>query len=134
MKLIIAGGRDIKVSIIEIDHLLRHFGLEPTLIICGMASGVDAAGKAWADARGVQVIPFIPTWEDLNAPGARIKTNKFGKPYNANAGHDRNRLMAMHGDCLLLIWNGRSSGSASMKTEMLHLEKKLYEVVIPSKN
>lgn len=131
MKLIIAGGRDIIVAPAELDQLINHFGLQPTTIVCGMARGIDLSGKIWADERGIPVIPCEPDWDNLMAPGARIKVNSYGKKYNANAGHTRNRYMAKIGDCLLLIWDGRSPGSASMKVEMISAGKKLYEVVMP---
>jgi hypothetical protein len=37
---------------------------------------------------------FPPKWDDINIPNALIKYNKWGKPYNARAGFDRNTDIA----------------------------------------
>lgn len=44
---------------------------------------------------------FPPKWDDLDVPGARIKYNKWGKPYNANAGFTRNTDVARKSDELI---------------------------------
>ena len=46
------------------------------------------------------------------------------------AGHVRNKKMAEYGDALLLIWDGKSKGSANMKKEMQKLNKPIYEVTL----
>ena len=46
------------------------------------------------------------------------------------AGPIRNKEMAIYADILLLIWDGKSRGSKSMKDEMLKLQKPIYEVII----
>lgn len=39
--------------------------------------------------------------------------------------------MAEYGDALLLIWDGKSRGNASMKKEMQKQNKPIFEVVLP---
>ena len=98
MKVIIAGGRDIKPSIQNINWLVKKIGIEVTEVVCGMQRGVDIAGKAWGDFHGIHVEPFPANW------------TKYGNP----AGPIRNKQMAEYADALILIWDGRSRGSSSM--------------------
>jgi hypothetical protein len=44
---------------------------------------------------------FPPKWDDLKVPNARIKYNKWGKPYNAKAGFDRDTDIARESDILI---------------------------------
>lgn len=134
MKLIIAGSRNISPSFEFIGgaiRLLKPYRDGPiTEVVCGMAEGVDIEGEHWASHMNVPVEPFKADWNDLEHPNAVIKTRKDGSKYNAAAGPIRNRQMAEYGDALLLIWNGESRGSASMKREMEKLGKPVYEVIL----
>lgn len=56
------------------------------------------------------------------------------KAHGKAAGPIRNKQMAEYADALLLIWDGESKGSASMKNEMLKLNKPVYEVIIKRTN
>lgn len=94
-------------------------GVVPSAVLCGLAGGIDMAGKRWADARGIAVLPFPAAWDDLDAPGAVIRYrqapagDRRGAPYNARAGNDRNvRMVACAaGGALVAVWNGRSAGT-----------------------
>ena len=44
---------------------------------------------------------FPAKWDDLKAPNALIKYNKWGKPYNARAGFARNTDIARESDPLI---------------------------------
>jgi len=117
MKVIIAGSRtitDISVveKAIEASGFDQSFGI--TEIISGTAKGVDRLGEKWAEERRLPVSYFRPKWDDLEAPGAVIKVNSYGKQYNARAGHDRNEEMAKHADALIAIWDGKSRGTKNM--------------------
>lgn len=114
MKLIIAGGRDIDVSDEEIDAMLLLSGITPTTIISGAASGVDLCGERWAKLNFVPIIQFPPQYHLFP-----------DRPKYAPIA--RNKAMAEAGDALLLIWNGKSPGSNSMRNEMKHLKKPIYE-------
>lgn len=118
MKLIIAGSRTIKPTIELIREAIR--ALKPSNsppiseIVSGGALGVDSEGEHWASHAGVPVKRFRPDW----------------LTHGLAAGPIRNREMAEYGDALLLIWDGVSSGSASMRREMLIRKKPVYEVII----
>lgn len=55
--------------------------------------GADAMGKRWAILRGIPQILKPAKWDDLSHPDARIKRNRAGALYDANAGHRRNQEM-----------------------------------------
>ena len=95
MKLIIAGCRHIQVSDEQIDMAIDEF---PSEVVCGMARGVDLCGKRWAENRGIPVKEFPADWDML------------GKA----AGPARNGSMARYADALLVVWDGKSKGTANM--------------------
>jgi hypothetical protein len=119
-RLIIAGGRDFHnydalLSAIEEwkqggapATALQKGGLE---IVSGMAGGADSLGARYAKETGLALHPYPARWDDINTPGARIRRNARG-PYNANAGFDRNTLMAANADGVLLLPGG--TGTAHM--------------------
>lgn len=113
MKLIIAGSRDWRLTKEHIDFLIKLLNLNVGEIVCGAATGIDMSGYHYGNSMLLPVKMFKPDWK------------KWGK----SAGHIRNRLMAEYGDQLLLIWDGESRGSASMKREMLKVNKPIHEVI-----
>jgi hypothetical protein len=46
------------------------------------------------------------------------------------AGPKRNKRMAEAADALILVWDGKSKGSASMKSEAQKRGLKIFEVII----
>lgn len=102
-----------------------------TCVISGKAPmGGDYWGEKWANDRNIPVIPFPADWNNLDAPGAIIKTNKYGQPYNIRAGFDRNQLMAdyasANGGRLIAILKGKSSGTKDMITRAKSLNVPCY--------
>lgn len=121
MKLIIAGKRDFYVDELFIDRFLDFFGLPehtravaPYEIVSGGASGIDSCGEAYARWLGIRCKIFPAQWSTLGP----------------KAGPVRNAQMAEYADALLLIWDGESKGSASMRREMKKLGKPVYEVIM----
>jgi len=116
MKLIIAGSRDLQVSVGFISECLgRLFGYSKkdiSEVVCGMARGIDLCGRAWAEQCKIPIKEFPADWE----------------LYGKSAGHIRNSQMGKYGDALLLIWDGSSSGSSNMKGHMKY--KTIHEVII----
>ena len=118
MKLIIAGSRTISPSMEEFEyHFIEAVEDEigkVTSIISGGANGVDKAGEVYAKKANLPIEQFIPDWDGL------------GK----RAGHVRNKQMTEAGDCLLLIWDGKSKGSANMRDNMMKLGKPIIEFIL----
>jgi len=100
MKTIIAGGR----TITDMDHLMDAFMSCPfpvKSVVSGAARGVDALGEQYAKQVGLPLERFPADW-------AR---------HGRGAGHIRNRQMAEHAEALILVWDGKSRGSANMLKE-----------------
>lgn len=137
MKLIIAGGRDLSFQYLDVMHgFLCAFNLEPLVVVSGAcmrppdevelthetirngtakwAQGIDGEGEKWALAH------------DIPVHRKPANFNSLGR----SAGPIRNKDMAKYADALLLIWDGESRGSASMKLEMKKLNKPIYEIIL----
>lgn len=103
--IIIAGSRDYTPTDAEIDAAVRVWldgDGEPEYkidsVVCGMARGVDLAGKAWADKRGIYVAEYPADWQG----------------YGKSAGKRRNWQMASVANGLIAFWDGLSPGTAHM--------------------
>lgn len=116
MKLIIAGSRHLSVTREELFEAMWPFNIfySIKMIVSGGASGIDTCGERFAHYYGIPYKMFPADW------------TAHGKA----AGPIRNREMAMYADALLLIWDGKSRGSANMKKEMEKLSKPIYEVIL----
>lgn len=114
MKLIIAGGRDLHISNDELFEILDNLGLlyKITEIVSGCATGIDSNAIAFAKQYKLKLKRFPADW------------SKFGN----SAGHRRNLAMAEYADTLLLIWDGKSKGSANMRARMKGKGKPVFEV------
>lgn len=118
MILAIVGSRGIK----DLDRSLfetayqKHIaarGIEVTGIVSGGAEGVDTFAKLFARRNNIPFTEFLALWDDLDAPGAVVKYNSRGRPYNARAGFDRNKKIVAAADVLLAIWDGESKGTGN---------------------
>ncbi|TYO65570.1 DUF2493 domain-containing protein [Bradyrhizobium hipponense] len=65
--------------------------------IPGEASGADRLAREWAEEGGVAVDPYPADWDNIERPGAAVRRNKYGKLYDALAGHVRNEQMLREG-------------------------------------
>lgn len=128
MRVIIAGGRDIFdfQRVVAAIHSSGWY-YQISSVVSGDADGVDALGAEWANLHFIPVAHYPAKWRDLNVPGAVIRYDKNGRPYNAKAGYDRNRLMAQNADALILVWSGKSKGSKMMKEIAEEYKLPIYE-------
>jgi hypothetical protein len=128
-KVIIAGSRSIKTyalirEAIVLSGLWKDYGKD-IIVISGEAEGADKLGEEFAERNGLKVLKRPAKWSNIKAKGAVVKTRYNGEKYNALAGHWRNAEMAEEGDCALVIWDGKSTGSLNMVEQMLKLEKRV---------
>lgn len=114
MKVIIAGGRDVKDAFNLVSLATSHCGFEITEVVSGGAKGVDEAGERWAILNDLPVKRFPADWA------------KNGK----SAGPIRNRQMADYADALVAVWDGKSPGTENMinTAEKLMLQVYVYEI------
>jgi hypothetical protein len=126
MILIIAGSRRLAPdpSIIEAALRTVEWWSLVSKVYEGGQEGADLTAKAWAVQKGLPFEQVDADWDNLNVAGARIMYNRQGA-YNAAAGPMRNEAMAKRASAeaarlstacgCLLIWDGQSRGSASMR-------------------
>lgn len=113
MKVIIAGGRNIH-EYKYVEWAVKDSLFDITEVVCGGASGVDTYADKWAYLNQVPCHVMPALWD------------KEGRA----AGPLRNRRMAEYADALILVWDGKSAGSASMKREAERRKLKIHEVVV----
>lgn len=115
-KTIIAGSR----HLYDYDQLLRLIGQYRegggtiTEVVCGCAPGVDTMGKIWALENEIPVKMFPADW----------------KTHGRAAGPIRNRQMAEYADALLLLWDGKSRGSANMLQEAEKRDLTIHDLIV----
>ena len=80
------------------------------IIISGKAKGADTLGEQFAKQYELQVEEYPAKWNDFSEP-CRIKYNKFGNPYNALAGMNRNTDMINVSDLVIMFHDGKSKGT-----------------------
>ena len=125
MKVIIAGSRNFELSKDPIACSAGHKGnigciiahimgdkiQEFTEVVSGNSGIIDLEGELWGALFEKKVTTFPADWA------------KHGRA----AGPIRNREMAEYADALILIWDGKSRGSASMKREAKRAGIPIYE-------
>lgn len=101
MRVIIAGSRNLKINwgnLLTLDKLVEVYKIPVSEVVSGTASGADSLGELWASLHELPIKRFPADWET----------------HSRAAGPIRNREMAMYADILILLWDGKSRGSASM--------------------
>jgi len=122
IRLIIAGSRTITNQSVVFHAIefvinwLREKGYQRNdiEIVVGGARGVDTLGALYASENHIDSTLFPADWD------------KEGK----SAGFKRNRRMAEYANCLCLVWDGKSKGSAHMKQIAMDHKLKIFEKVI----
>lgn len=107
MKLIIAGGRDYRLTQDDLDKLDSIEGV--TEVFSGACRGCDRDGERWARSQGIPVKCFPAQW-DVAGP---------------SAGPLRNRAMAQQGDAVALFPGGR--GTESMYREAVAAGLRIFD-------
>lgn len=125
MKVIIAGSRHI-INYWALLEAIQESGFTITEVISGTARGPDKMGEKWALIENIPIKSFPAQWGDLARPGAVIRHNDYGKPFDAKAGLWRNELMADYADSLIVLWDGKSAGTKHMIGEMKKRGKPVY--------
>ncbi len=109
---IIAGSRHI-TDFDTVSFAICSAPWNPKEVVCGMADGVDKLGKEWAEILKIPVKEFPADWS-------------IGK----RAGAARNRQMATYANSLILIWDGKSPGSADMLKQAKKFGLVIHEVIL----
>lgn len=114
MKCVIAGSRTIRdISIVRRALKEAPFFASVSEIVSGGALGVDALAEIVAAELDLPCTIFLPDW----------------KTFGAAAGPIRNRQMAKYAEALVLIWDKKSLGSASMLREATRQNLSIWQVI-----
>ena len=116
MILTIIGSRSFQnmaLMTTKLDTILENTAKDEITIISGGAKGADTLAIQYAKLRNIKYKEYQADWSNLFVPNARIKTGMYGK-YNANAGFDRNDLMAYQASHCVAFWDGKSNGTQHM--------------------
>lgn len=112
MRLLIAGSRKIKISILDIEKVVKDLGIKPIVVISGHAPGVDRIGEAYAKLHNICLWKLPAPWRALDKP----------------AGHFRNASMAKICDQAIIFWDGKSPGTTGM-IKFLKKEKVPHRII-----
>lgn len=109
-----------------LDKIIYDRGIEYPVIVSGGAKGADSLAVQYAQAHGYRFIVYKAEWDNLDAPGAFIRTNRYGKKYNANAGFHRNTTIVEKSDFIVAFHNN-SSGTLDTINKAKKLGKEVIE-------
>lgn len=98
MRVIIAGSQGISDYALVAQAMLDS-GFTPSVILSGLAPGVDKLGEQWAIRHGVPICGYPALW---------IVNGR----YDRGAGKRRNSMMVRDADALVAVWDGYSGGTA----------------------
>lgn len=107
MKLIIAGGRDYRLTKDDLAKLDAIEGV--TEVVSGGCRGVDSDRELWARSKGLAIRRFPADW----------------KAHGRQAGPRRNSEMAQYADAVALFTGGK--GTASMECEARRWLVEIYD-------
>ncbi len=113
MRVIIAGSRTISDAFL-VHRAILESGFEITEVVTGCCKGVDRLGESYARNNLLRIKYFPADWEQFG-PGA---------------GPIRNKLMADYADALILVWDGKSKGSANMLRNAREHNLLVYEKIV----
>jgi len=112
MRILVCGGRNFNDTSMlwnELDALGKI-----DCIIQGDATGADSLAKDYATEHGIDHEDYPAKWDNVKAPGAVIRTSKYGRKYNVLAGFQRNEKMIIFGEPDLVIAFPGDKGTADM--------------------
>ena len=121
MKLLIAGSRGIKDyqvfynAIVEVCQIPVY---EIEEVVSGNAIGIDQCGEKWACCHNIKVKTFKPN-QDL-----------YGKQASFIRNQEMIDYLDITADAVILIWDGKSRGTASTKRMAEKKGLKVYEKII----
>lgn len=94
MKIGVIGSRDFTDWTFLCEQLDRYdMVLEDIHIVSGGARGADSLGIKWAKLRGKPYTEHLAAWDQINRPGAVVKSRQDGTLFDALAGFNRNQLI-----------------------------------------
>ncbi|NJO49796.1 MAG: DUF2493 domain-containing protein [Leptolyngbyaceae cyanobacterium RM2_2_4] len=132
MKIAVIGSREFDNYDLMCEHLdsliaQTLHGDGKVSLLSGGAPGADSLAEVYAMQRDLEIEVIEADWDDLTQPDALIKTNRWGKKYDANAGKRRNTEIVRKADLVVAFHNG-SPGTADSLAKARLMGKKIIEV------
>ena len=131
MKTIIAGSRN-GIDINTVRQAMTETPFKISEIVSGTAKGVDLHGEKIGMEFNLPIHRFPADWNNLEVEPGVIKRNRQGNMYNALAGHNRNREMALFAEALVAVWDGKSKGTKNMIDTMKKMGKPVFVFKVKS--
>lgn len=122
----IIGSRSFKNNDKNYSILKTHLeGEDITCIVSGGAEGADSLANRYAIDKKITIKIFLPNWEYIKHPEARVKLNQWGKLYDSNAGFRRNTDIINAAEKVIIFWDGYSKGTLDSMKKAKILNKKI---------
>ncbi len=64
MKVVIAGSRDLNLTVEELNEIIIKSNLQITEVVSGTARGIDQLGEHWATEYFIPVTQFPADWDN----------------------------------------------------------------------
>lgn len=128
MKVAIIGSRSFNDYDL-LQQVMSEFPTQIDCIISGGAHGADALAERYAIENNIPFREYKARWGDLNQEPCKIKVNKWGKKYNALAGHNRNTLIIEDCDAVVAFWDGSSNGTRDSLDKARSMGKRIKTVI-----
>lgn len=119
MRVIIAGGRmfqDYDFIWAWLDYLLQNV-MDEIEVVEGGAPGADFAGRQWAQRNNVPYKTFNAKWLELGKKAGPIRNKEMAEYAAKDKG------------ALILFWDGKSPGSASMLSLAKDYKLKIKQII-----
>ena len=119
-------SRDSESDFLLVEYaFLKVYQLGDTVCSGLCPKGGDRFAVILAEQHHAPTLWFPAEWDNLEASNARIRRNKWGKLYNANAGFDRNMDIARSDILIACVAEDRTGGTEDTikKWKKFHLGK-----------
>lgn len=107
MKVIVAGPRALRLYH-PVENAIEASEYEITEVVSGGAVGADYCGEVWAEQNKIPLTIMRPEYRKYNPKIAPLK---------------RNEKMGKYADAAVIVWDGKSRGTAHMISVMENLKK-----------
>ena len=126
MRVIIAGSRNAINAYQEVSEAIIASEFDITEVVCGEGGNVDRAGRKWAEDHNIPVKSFPADWDQFGRAAGPKRNSKmagyaFGMDDDAKAFGDGG---------LIMLWDGRSTGTANMAANAAICGLQIYAVLI----
>lgn len=125
-RVLVSGSRGIRDSFlvkkiidVEINKIQKLIGDKNLIIVEGGAEGVDHLARTYAIDNSLVWEEHPADWDDITVNPCNVKIDSNQHKYNSLAGMIRNNQMLNVSDLVIIIHDGKSSGTLQCYQEAL---------------